>query len=326
MKLPRKFFLASFLGVSALVGVFVFILFFRQSSDGAQTFVLLSDPVLVISRSRETRIATVVSVPSSLSFDGVRGYGRYSLSALYTLGSIDHVGGLLVRETLSEALAIPIDASIGFKDERLHVSQDSRISSTITSFFCGIVCVKNILLNATFITDMTFFQYVQATFLLYGLSESDLRTIDVTEKNITQNIVESDGMQVAMFDTKKYDSYFPNVFENNTIREEALRIRVVNATTTSGLGERFSRRLSRIGSLIISVESAEDRELLVCEIMGTKEVLRSKTAEYVQKTYGCTKKEVVLRDPRADLTIRVGAMYARRYLPLQEVPLPTPLR
>ncbi len=314
--------------LAASVGTYIYFSDTGQV-DRLHTIVLLGNPTLVVSRLKGERTATVVSLPSTLLFDGVRGYGRYSLEALFKLGVIDHVGGQPVSGTLSESLAVPIDGYIGKKDESDKKSpSDERILSRISEFFCSVRCIYTFIKHSEYLTDLSFSSYIRFLLLFNGLSESDIKFIDIKEKNIVKQSEESDGLTVEVFDTKKFDAYLPNIFEERSLRKEALRVRVINTTTTAGLGDTFARKLSRFGALPVAVESAEDRELKRCELSGTnsKQSLFSLTAKYISEVYDCTINHNQSPDERVDLTVRVGAMYASRYLPLREALLQIPLR
>ncbi|MBI5613669.1 LytR C-terminal domain-containing protein [Candidatus Gottesmanbacteria bacterium] len=301
----------------------LWVLYFRGTNSKAETLVLLGNPTLVVSRVHASKGTTIISIPSELLFEGVRGYGRYSLNALLKLGIIDHVDGFLVRETLSEALAVPIARYLGYKD-RSYDQSDIRPVLRIASFFCGVPCMKDFLLGRKYMSDLSFLEYLQISSGFRGLSESDVQNIDIVEKNIPLTVEESDGVSVKIFDGKRYDALYPNLFEERVVRQEALRVRVANATTMTGIGDRFARKLSRAGALIVAVESSEDRSLERCETIGIKSALASNTARYIQDVYECTGKEIPLKDSRVDLTVRIGSMYEKRYLPLRLAPPPSP--
>ena len=320
MSRKNVFFVFVFLFLAASFSTYIYF-FYTGQLKRLHTIVLLGNPTLVVSRAEGERIVTVVSLPQALLFDGVRGYGRYSLEALLRLGDIDRVGGQLVSGTLSESLAVPIDGYIGKKDESDKKSPSGeRITTKISKFFCSVRCIYTFIRHREYLTDLSLASYIRFSFLFNGLSESDIKFIDVKEKNIVKQSEESDGLTVEVFDTKKFDAYMPNIFEERLLRKEALRVRVINATTTVGLGEKFARKLSRFGALPVAVESAEDRELKRCELIGTnsKQSLYSLTAKYIAEVYDCFINDRESPDTRVDLTVRVGAMYESRYLPLRE--------
>jgi hypothetical protein len=315
-----------FFGILGLLSCIIFYIIFSGKNEHASTIILGGDPLLVVSRLPGTRFATVVSIPSTLLFDGVRGYGRYSLEALLKLGIIDQVGAQLVRETLSESLAVPIEGFIGLNSPKKASKESKENVSRIVSVFCGFRCIVRFIRGSEFLTDLSFVQYARATLFFGRLSESDIQFIDIIERNSISEVEESDGVSVSVFDTKKYDSYVPNIFENLSLRKEAIRVRVINATSMTGLADRFSRKLSRVGALPVAVESAQDRELKQCELSGVKtnRSLLSLTASYLKEIYDCTVNQKELSDGRVDLTVRIGTMYERLYLPLQVVHRQTP--
>jgi hypothetical protein len=304
-----------------IVCILFFFVYRTKENAYLKTLILLTDPVLIVSGQGGVRTVTVVSVPRSLLFDGVRGYGRYPLSSLLTLGAIDGIGGTLVKETLSESFAVPVEGYIGrLSAAEMEPNTIKNQAQGIRDIFCGMKCVMRFVQGQTYATDFSLAAYLRFSFLFHGLSESDVSSIDVLKKNSVTEVTDTDGVTGQIFDVKKYDTYIPKAFEEISIRKEALRIRVINATTYAGLAEQFSRRLFRAGAFPVAVESGRDNDLKQCEIKGTKKILHSETARYIKNVYGCSESEENTQEALYDLTVRVGATYEKMHLPLRQVP------
>jgi hypothetical protein len=101
------------------------------------------------------------------------------------------------------------------------------------------------------------------------------------------------------------------MFENDVLRKEGLSVALYNTTSVPALGNRASRILTNAGILVVTVGNDEPA-ISQCEVAGSAKPLSSKTAAYMLGIFGCRK--IVLQEgTRADLTIRLGSDYAKRF-------------
>ena len=128
-----------FVGFVFLV-LLVWIFFPRTKHPyGRETYVVVSDPMIVLSWSPAEKELTRIFIPSDIAADGTHGYGTYTLAAFWRLGEIDKKDGTVLSETFSEALGIPIDGYIGAKNgtvlERTRLGCCSRFARGLKYFF-----------------------------------------------------------------------------------------------------------------------------------------------------------------------------------------------
>ncbi len=281
----------------------------RSNPYGRETYVLVSDPTVVASWSPVDNVLTLISFPSDMLAEGTHGYGIYSLAAFWRLGEIDKKDGTVLAESMSEALGIPVDGYIG---PQSGVITGTDALETAKSAFS----LKNIFgfLGGRFRTNIPLGKFISFAWRLNFSRPDRVNTYDFTH-NIAAVAVDSvlpDGTTVQILDPQRLDSQLNTVFEDETARRESVTVAVYNTTDMPSLGNRVGRLLTNLGVSVVTVGN-DTPEVDACTIVGDTEALKSKSAQIIEAVLGC--KSIAGEGIRADLVIRIGESYAKRFLP-----------
>lgn len=137
--------------------------------------------------------------------------------------------------------------------------------------------------------------------------------IDLGSLGAYRSVILPDGTQVNAFDTNRFDAVIGASLEIDSIRREGFRVRVVNTTDVAGLGNRAARVLSHAGMVVIMVES-DLSPMKECLITVGKPLWSSTSVSFIKSFFNC-RVEAGSEDEQAELTVRIGQDYARRFLP-----------
>lgn len=240
------------------------------------TFIEGEGPVRVMSWDQARRRLTIIPLPADLFLEGMDGVGSLSIASIGRLEALDSSRrGLLIR-SISEALAIPV---IG-EAKRLPLSLRFRLWVGMRS-----------------------------------LRPDAIETVDGQVRGVFRAERLPDGSTRRVFDASAFDAAIGNRLEVENIRREQRRVRVVNTTATAGLGSRAARFFSRAGMVVVAVESERGEEPQEeCTVHAREEFWSDHSVAFLKDVFGC---RVTARDweERADLTVRLGEGYARRFLP-----------
>ena len=123
----------------------------------------------------------------------------------------------------------------------------------------------------------------------------------------------ADGSSALILDPAMVDSRLAHVFEDDAVRTESVSTAILNTTGMPSLGSRAARLLGNLGVSVVSVGN-DTPEVKVCTVTGTRDSLLSASAKVIESVLGCRPVEISQSD-QADLTARIGATYAKRFLP-----------
>jgi hypothetical protein len=280
-----------------------FILFPKKESPyPRETFILVGSPMTVFSWNPRDRNITLITIPEDVTAEGTHGYGTYTLEAFWRLGQIDKKDGTVLAESMSEALGIPVTGYMGYKN--------GPIRQTVFSF-------KNIFayLRGEYLTNIPFGTFLRFVWLMQVTKPARVTTFDFTRTPgfIADDVLIADGTHQLVMSSDRMDARLAHVFEDELVRRESVTTTVYNTTTMLSLGNRVARLLQNVGVSILSVGN-DSPEVDRCVVSGTKEFLKSKSAGAIESALGCTEHEILVSD-RADLTVRIGKSYAKRFLP-----------
>lgn len=294
-----------------ILAIGAWILLPRSSSPyGRETYILVSDPMVVVSWNPSDRQLTLISFPSDVAAQGTHGYGIYSLAAFWRLGEIDKKDGTVLSESLSEALGIPVTGYIGPKTG-LFTARDTVLATTKATF-----SLRNLFgsIGVGYRTNIPLRQFIGLAWMLNFSRPDRVNTYDFTHKlaAVSQDSVLPDGSILRLVDPQRLDAQLDTVFEDESIRRESVTVAVYNTTVMPSLGDRVGRLLTNLGVSVVTVGNdtpSVDR----CTVTGGKTALKSKSALVIVSVLGCTGVEA--ETTRADLVIRIGESYAKRFLP-----------
>jgi hypothetical protein len=297
--------------VLVILAIVVWIFFPRPVNPyGRETYILVSDPMIVASWDGSDRTLILLSLPSDIAAEGTHGYGTYSLAAFWRLGEIDKKDGTVLSESVSEALGIPVTWFIGPKNG-LFGTRDSPLATVK-----GVFSMKNVpgFLAGRFRTNISFRQFIGLAWLLNFSRPERVSAYDFTRNQsaVAVDSVLPDGSTIQILDPQRLDSQLKSVFEDESLRRESVTAAIYNTTDMPSLGNRAGRLLTNIGVSVVIVGN-DTPEADVCSVSGRDTALKSKSAKIIVSVFGCTR--AVGETTRADLVIRIGKSYAKRFLP-----------
>lgn len=295
-----------------VLAVVFFALFGRPASPyGRQTIVVVGSPMVVLSWNSQDGTATMVTLPSDVAAEGTHGYGMYSLEAFWRLGQIDKKDGTVLSESLSETLGVPVPWYIGAKNG---VSTHDASTPDIVKQTFSLQSVTDFLRGA-YRTNMPFSQFVRFAWLFTAAKPQRVLTFDYRSQPdfIAEQVTLPDGSMQWVLDPARLDVRLAHVFEDERIRRESVTVAVLNTTSMPSLGSRAARFLTNIGVSVVSVGN-DTPEADVCTIAGSQAARVSVSAKVIASVFGCIEDAVTPSD-RADLTVRIGKSYTKRFIP-----------
>lgn len=277
---------------------------------GRETYIIVSDPMVVVSINFDEQILTLVSLPSDISSEGTHGYGKYSLAAFWRLGEIDKKDGTVLAESVSEALGIPVTGYIGlnngsiqFRDTLQTTVKDTFSLTNIFGFLVG-----------RFRTNIPLNKVIQLVWLFNFSRPNHVNTYNFTGNPlmVAEELLLPDNSVQQVLDPQKLDDQLNSAFENSFLRRESVTVAVYNTTEMPSLGDRVGRLLTNMGVSVVFVGN-DNPEVDVCTVSGNDQAIKSKSAQVIVAVLGCNR--VRGEATRADLLVRIGSLYAKRFLP-----------
>lgn len=299
----------------AVILVFVFIsavclfLWITGSRQRRVMLVVAANPATVISLDQEKHAMVVMAIPASAHIVGIHGVGRYSLEALWKLGKIDPKDGGLLSQSLAEFVGLPVDKYIGSKSETLLTYPDSVTELKSIFSFPGLFAF----IAGRYRTNISLPTFLSLAWTIPSLRIDDITTFDIGSSTVLFDDNLPDGTTVKIVDPDRLDNLIGSAFEDERIRAESLRIAVYNTTPTPELSSRAERLLDKMGAIVVFVGN-DTPQTDKCIISGRKKYLGTATAKFITNNFGCTLRESE-DDSKADLILRLGKVYERRFLP-----------
>jgi hypothetical protein len=282
-----------------LLILFIFGLRSPDTSDRVSVVVATS-PMTVWSWDRSDNSFIQLTIPSDYVINALYGYGYYSLDAIWRLGFIDKKGGTLLSDSLSDTLGLPIDWYIGTKSQELPNGKELFSLSNIFSF-----------IERTYQTNMPIGLFISFSRALTAARPDKIQHIDAGNVDIVTKETLPDGSERKVLSPDFLDHELGGIFVSELLRTEGLSVALYNTTSVPELGNRTSRLLTNAGILVVMVGNDEP-EITTCVLTGGTKVLQSKTAAFITSVFKCKKVESS-EEKRADLIVRIGTEYAKRF-------------
>lgn len=237
------------------------------------TVVVAGDPVQIVSWDQVRGKLAIIPIPADVRIDGVSGVGNLPLASLRKLEVLDPKKKGVFVKSLEDTFALPIMGVTG--------------------------------------SGLPFPLRFRLWWIRKQLRPDAVTTVDLGLQGVFRSDVLPDGSQVRVFDANRFDAIIGSQLEVDTIRREELRVRVVNTTDALGLGNRAARILSHAGMVVIAVDS-EPPVQNECTIHAKQDLWSRQSVRFVKNVFDCVVNAQDW-DERADLTVRLGSVYAQRF-------------
>ncbi len=235
------------------------------------TLVLDGDPLQVISWDEARRRLTVIPLPADVRIDGAYGMGSLPITSIRTLETLDDTKKGVFVASLADALAIPITGTMK---------------------------------RASWPLRLRFWWITQR------LRPDAVTTLDLASRGVFRTETLPDGSQVRVFDPNRYDAVVGSQLEVDGVRREERRVRIINTTDVTGLGNRAARLLSHAGMVVVAVDS-ERADQTACTMHAKEDLWSGQSATFIKDVLRCVL-TAADTDERVDVTVRLGEANARR--------------
>ncbi len=298
--------------LTALIGFLVLFPSVTPQDITRISVVVVSDPMHVVSLDRETQELRVLTIPVDVTVDAVHGYGRYSLEALWKLGSIEKKEGAVLAESLEETIGLPVPYYIGRTDhEFIKGSNPEEIMANVFTFQ-GLFA----LLRGGFQTNIPAREFLAITRSRSEALSTKHQTTDLSASHVLVKETAADGTSVSVLDTERLDQIVKADYEHTNIRNERQSVSIFNTTDSPALGSRVARLLGHLGVRIVS--GVNDTPALdFCRITGVSEALASFKAQVISSLDSCELVPVG-ESGQSDLDVRIGKAYQKRFIPFEK--------
>lgn len=271
-----------------------------------QTVVIVSDPVFVVSFDAKNRKVATMEIPLDTVIPAAMGYGRYSMRSLISLDDIDHHSGALITSSVSNALGVPISGYLSLKNAPKG-QMNLEVLRTIFSFGS----IVETLANQSH-RSVPWSLWVRLVGAIGSMSVDAWHPINITGAIVDE--VSPDGSRVPSLDESRVDYIIDTALYDGGIRSEGTSVAVYNTTDVASVGLRASRQLSRVGMQLIYVGNS-DTAVERCAVLGSDEVLKTKTARFIREYYDCDLRPEsdAGKDTGADMVVLLGTDFAEKY-------------
>ncbi len=191
-------------------------------------------------------------------------FNQYTLSSLWRFSRQPGSDRIILHKIVSRMLQIPV------KD----VIHDGEKSSVLAFPFPQ--------------TSLSYREFIYYYFRLKKESLTGNTTrYDISTDEYVVNMILPDGQRVQAINTDVVSRRLKHVFESQKLKEEALRISLLNSTGISGRAEKAADYFSRVG-LFISQTGNVVGKYEPCSFSAKDSLEESYTARYLKTQYSCT--------------------------------------
>lgn len=300
------------IGVVLLVVIGVILAIAAASSTiprGRLGIVLKGNPTIFLSWESDRSRFAILLFPETIQIESNNGW--YELQALWKLDVMDRHGGMMYKKSLETALASPVLWYATGIDTAAQVTNTDHATEVIQQRLSLPNIFRMILTGKTNIKPFEAW-YVWNQIQHMG---SDAMTMyDFSRGQVTSEVTLPDETTVERFDSAKYDAIIGNTLEDTPFRQEGMRIALYNTTGTPGVAQKIARLIEHMGGFVVFVGNDENVYDGICEVVGEKFMLTSRTAQFFRTFYGCTLHETEGDKGRADIIVRIGKDMEKQYL------------
>lgn len=302
-----------FISFILLLAAFFYLSGKKWDAVSRYTFVVHSNPLIVVSVEPATKRSVVVTFPSNALLSLPYGYGSYQASSVFPLGELDntHGGGKLLMRSIEETLGAPVYGYLSFGQEIVLAPDRTDISQLKKKYFSA----SNILLRfpsflrviETMTTNISVVDMYQLWMAIRNIRSDTVVHIDTQMEGLLQKTILPDGSIQYVIDTDTFANRYPDIFQDHAVRLEEKTVEVVNATKEPSVAARFGHILETMGAhvLVKSTSQSEMKDPCVIAIKS-KQMTQSIIVARLKSYYGCTIGKGSLDTDVVDLRVTLG--------------------
>lgn len=218
---------------------------FHWNGDFNINVLIKAKEISLLSFSPKNEKITLINIPDNTYLQVAQEFGNWELRSVYNLG-----GEILLRDTLSDFFALPIDGYLNFSSS---ISQKESLE-IVTEIRKNPFFIIAVLSSVK--TDLSPFELLR---LQMGLSKVRFDKVKhIKLDDILDQEVLADGSQVLIADPVKLDSILSELADPS-IQSEHISIAVFNSTDSPGLAQKAARLITNIGGDVIITTNAQNK-------------------------------------------------------------------
>jgi len=304
-----------FLSVFGIViGCKIFYTLMTSQSNSRYTIAVVGEPHYILSWDTRENTFILVPYPPDVRIEATHGYGTYPSNGLFALDVIEKRHGQLYTQSLEDAFGIPVQYVLDRRS--IPILTDADNYAVLQDLFSLSHLYPLIRPNSS--TTIPWWLFVRLSIAVLNVgatSITEIKTEDALDVFAKETL--PDGSIVRVFNPLRFDAVVGTLFEEKELREEGLTVTIENSTTVAGLAQKAARLIEKSGIHVLSVGTGADTNVSSCQIIGTKQILRSKTVSFISHMLMCAKRESEVQG-QTDITVVLGSEFKDRYEPYKK--------
>lgn len=280
---------------------------------------LISRDISILNLQPTKKQLTILGVPNESYLEVPRNYGSWMIGAVYGLGQEEtpQVGGILLRDSLSKLLGLPIDYIVIFNN---NLTTQSIIQNWNKNLFSSLLSIKNL------DSDLTPLQLASLIKIVNSLRIDKISNIDLYQSDITESKLLPDSSRVLGVNQIKLDLFIRDNLQDENIFQEGFSIAIYNSTDHPLLAGDLSRILTNIGANVVSAANSEkistESYIIINDITNAESIKKSATLSRLLTMIpkiciknDCLSDDQKINSSRGQIVINIGEdFYRNNYL------------
>lgn len=260
-----------------------------SAAEAKNTFVISLEP---------GKSLNILVLPDNLYLEVPYGYGQYQLGSIYPLGELEGQAGKLMKATIQQSLAIPVEAYL-------------KLSQNCFGQEPAECCLEA--LKGRGETDLSRWDLFRLWLKIKELRQDEMSRVNLIETASLKELELPDGTVVLETESTLMDSLVKKFFSDRRVRDEALKIEILNATKYGGVANEVARLLDNTGGVVIGINNAEVKSQKSKIKSQDEKIKNSYTVKKLEKILGIETEAGEMTDSRADILIILGEDYYQRW-------------
>ncbi len=222
--------------------------------DGRSTLnlVLKGQRVDILSYNPVQQTILLLKLPNDTYMNLPMSYGNWPVGSIYQLGQVENppIGARLLKESVSEALGIPIDDYIIFSGKDANLPVETTVDNIRHSVFYALGTLGSIK------TDLSLSELNSLYWDLSNVRFDKVKVVDLGTSQITQSLLLPDGSRVLALNTLLLDQFLQGQLLDSTMASEGVSVAVENATSRPQLAAFAARMINNLGGRVIFTDNS----------------------------------------------------------------------
>lgn len=254
-----------------------------------------SGDLLIWSIEPKEASATIITIPKTM-YLSVSPYGSYRAAALGKLSLLEKKDGTLVKKAIEESLAIPIDATILYKEGGEEIPDLRNFFGT--DFFATVAQLS----GNGWVTNLSGLDLIRLWFFSFSLRKESIATVDLSTLSAASEFTLPDGTNGLLVDKERSSKVIKTYVEDVGIVAEQVSIEIVNAKDVVGFANDIALLIENIGGNVINVSKSEEKKYETIVFASKKGYTATRIAKIVSG-------KLLYEEPkesRADIVVVLG--------------------